>query len=214
MIEDNTRNWTIENAIQLNKDTDHISLLTDHDENGPTKHQFLLRQGWVALIYRDLRLVQKMKFKELSNLTGYSSQMWRNLMKANYSVVDSIKKTNLVSDKFISVVTQSLSQNGYFVDTKKMVNLHKKTGAMVRMFWENGKCVSVLVQNSSKGKDVSQNSQLVVNLRRKNDCKRKSAKILLELDHEIIEQIIIQLIVKQDQEGKLYIVEKSVNYNV
>ena len=211
IAEDYINQKVYEKALRLNQKTDHISLLTHKDENGPTKFQFLLRQGWLALIYRDLRLIDKIKFNELADITGYSSQMWRNLMKANYDLLDNIKKPNYVSDKFIRVVTSSLAKNGYFIDTEKMINSHKVTGAMVRMFWENGKCVNVLIQNSSEGQDIPQTTRIAINLREEKISKTRHDQIIIELDTEIQEPIKIELIVERNQDGELIIKNKRVS---
>ena len=166
-----------EEVFKLNQNVDHVSLLTDKDENGPTKYQFLLRQGWAALIYRDLRLRDKLKFIDLASKTGYSSQMWRNLMKANYDIVDeSFNRLSIVSDKFIETVTNSLLKHGYFIDTEKMVKYQKLSGAMVRMFWNKGKCVNVLIQNTADGPDVEQDERLAIDVR-KNHIIRLSKSI-------------------------------------
>jgi hypothetical protein len=166
-----------EEVFKLNQNIDHVRLLTDYNDNGPTKYQFLLRQGWAALIYRDLRLRDKLKFTELASRTGYTSQMWRNLMKANYDVVDeSFNKLSLVSDKFIETVTNSLVKHGYFIDTEKMVKYQKLTGAMVRMFWNKGKCTDVLIQNSAEGPDVNQDTRIAVNVK-KNHIERLQESI-------------------------------------
>lgn len=166
-----------EEAFKLNQNIDHVTLLTDQDDNGPTKYQFLLRQGWMALIYRDLRLRDKLQFSDLARMTGYSSQMWRNLMKANYNVVEkSYNKLSIVSDKFIHTVTNSLVVHGYFIETEKMVQFQKLSGAMVRMFWNKGKCSDVLIQNSADGLDVDQNVRIAVNVK-ENHIKRLSKLI-------------------------------------
>ena len=137
MIDNNSEltHLLTEEVFKLNQNIDHVKLLTDQDDNGPTKYQFSLRQGWAALIYRDLRLRDKLKFSDLASKTGYTSQMWRNLMKANYNIVDdSFNKLSIVTDKFIESVTNSLVKHGYYIDTEKMVNYQKLSGAMVRMF--------------------------------------------------------------------------------
>jgi hypothetical protein len=98
-------------------------------------------------------------------------------MKAEYNVRDkSDSKLYHVSDKFIHTVTSSLLKIGYVVDTDKMISYHKKTGALVRMFWEDGKCTEVMLQNKAEGPDVKASVRLVMNLKEDHIERLKNSK--------------------------------------
>ena len=98
-------------------------------------------------------------------------------MKAEYNVRDkSDSKLYHVSDKFIQIVTSSLLKIGYVVETEKMISYHKKTGALVRMFWEEGKCTEVMLQNKAEGPDVKSSVRLVINLKEYHLSRLKNSK--------------------------------------
>jgi hypothetical protein len=159
-------------AFSLNQNIDHVGALTVSPNQGTSKDQFALRQGWVAMIYKDLRLRDRLFFSNIAEITGYSTQMWRKLMKAQYNVRDkSDNKLYHVSDKFIQIVTINLLKQGYVVDSETMVSYHRKTGAMARMFWKEGKCVEVMLQNVADGPDVDEKVRLVLNIK-ENHLKR------------------------------------------
>ena len=124
------------------------------------------------MIYKDLRLRDGLFFANIAKITGYSTQMWRKLMKAQYNVRDkSDNKLYHVSDKFIQTVTNNLLKHGYVVDSDTLVSLHRQTGAMARMFWKEGKCVEVMLQNVADGPDVDEEIRLVLNVKQ-NHLKR------------------------------------------
>ena len=153
-------------AFSINQSIDHVDTLKVSLEQGDPEDQFSLRQGWVAMIYKDLRLRDRLFFSQIAIITGYSTQMWRKLMKAKYNVRDkSDNKLYHVSDKFIQTVTNNLLKHGYVVDSDTLVSLHRQTGAMARMFWKAGKCVEVMLQNVADGPDVDEEIRLVVNLK-------------------------------------------------
>lgn len=153
-------------AFSINQSIDHVYFLTVASNQGTSEDQFALRQGWVAMIYKDLRLRDRLFFSNIAEITGYSTQMWRKLMKAQFNVRDkSDNKLYHVSDKFIQTVTQNLLKHGYVVESDALVRLHKQTGAMVRMFWKDGKCTEVMLQNVAEGPDVDENIRLVLNVK-------------------------------------------------
>lgn len=71
--------------------------------------QFHLRIGWAKLLWRDLRIDRAMSWKKITEITGFSATMWRNILASKWDNFSDESETFYhVTDKFISSVMERM----------------------------------------------------------------------------------------------------------
>lgn len=77
--------------------------------------QFHLRIGWAKLLWRDLRIDRALSWKRITELTGFSATMWRNILASKWSNYhDNAETFYHVTDKFISTVIEKMMDSFSF----------------------------------------------------------------------------------------------------